>query len=490
MSTHPPPSVSDLQRDFQDMIALVTGERAYTMTADTVERELLSRLLALGAKLLHLFFATRAALRPTAPVLASDGSELPYHSEKPASYFSIFGKIRFERPYFYKPGYPGVSPLDAELSLPERCYSDLLCECAECLAVDRPFESGLEVLKRLLRLILPKLALETAVKEDTADVLDYYEQKMPPVPATEGNILVAQADGKGVPMVNNEPATAKARLGKGEKHVHKKEAIATSLYTIVPYVRSPVDVVAALFHPEKASDAQLQRPKPANKQVLATLAGKEVAITRLAEQAARRQGDHITDHVALTDGSEPLQLQVTSKLTGFTLVLDVIHASEYLWKAANVLLGETNPQRDIWVEARALALLSGDAPGVIQLLEETAKEQKLTDVQQGILGQVSGYLQRNLLYMHYDEYLARGWPIGTGVVEGTCRHLVKDRMELSGMRWVKEGAQAVLDLRAVYENDDWDDYQRFRRERRHTRLYKTPFPDQPVSEFICLELAA
>jgi hypothetical protein len=444
MSTNPSPSASELQRDFQEMIALVTGGRAYTLTADEVERDLLSRLLALGAKLLRLFFVTRAGIRPTAAVLAADGNELPYHSAKPASYFSIFGKIRFARPYFYKPGGPGVSPLDAALSLPERCYSDLLCECAECLAVDRPFASGLEVLERLLHLILPKLALETAIKEDAADVWRYYEQKPPPAPETEGPILVAQADGKGVPMVHSEPASPKARLRKGEKHVHKKEAIATSLYTITPYVRTPAEVVAALFHPEKASAAPPKRPQPANKQVFATLEGKEVAIARLAQQAARRQGEHITAQVALTDGAEPLQLQVTSQLAGFTLVLDFIHVSEYLWQAANALFGETDPQRVAWVEGRALSLLSGKAPEVIQLLEETAKEQKLTDAQEKVLRQVSGYLQRNLPYMHYDAYLARGWPIGTGVVEGTCRHLIKDRMELSGMRWVQEGAQAIL----------------------------------------------
>jgi len=105
MSTKSQPSVSDLQRDFQELIELVTGKRAYSLTADQVERDLFRRLLALGAKLLQLFFVTRAAVRPTTPVLAPNGSELPYHSDKPASYFSIFGKIRFARPYFYKSGY-------------------------------------------------------------------------------------------------------------------------------------------------------------------------------------------------------------------------------------------------------------------------------------------------------------------------------------------------------------------------------------------------
>ena len=92
------------------------------------------------------------------------------------------------------------------------------------------------------------------------------------------------------------------------------------------------------------------------------------------------------------------------------------------------------------------------------------------------------YFQRNLSHMHYDHYLAQGWPIASGVIEGACRHFVKDRFELSGMRWTKQGAEHLLHLRAVAENGDWDDYHRFRRQQRHLRLYNSPFPDQHAPE--------
>jgi hypothetical protein len=79
--------------------------------------------------------------------------------------------------------------------------------------------------------------------------------------------------------------------------------------------------------------------------------------------------------------------------------------------------------------------------------------------------------------MDYADYLQRGWPIGTGVIEGVCRHLVKDRMELSGMRWTISGAGALLALRSVNENGDWEAFHEFRRTQQHKQLYGIPLDD-------------
>ena len=137
-----------------------------------------------------------------------------------------------------------------------------------------------------------------------------------------------------------------------------------------------------------------------------------------------------------------------------------------------------------------LYILSGKTPEVLQSLEGLVQEGHLSSSQQEVLTTTMGYYRRNLPYMRYDEYLAQGWPIGTGVIEGSCRHLVKDRMEQSGMRWTQEGAQAVLDLRAVRINGGWDDYQRFHRERQHRRLYGSHLPvGPPVEETILAEAA-
>jgi len=122
--------VQYVQQDFQALVAYVTGPEARVQTAYTVELTLFRRLLALGATLLRLFFVTRAAMRPSGTVTSSDGTRLTYHDQRPTTDYSVVGKVRLWRPYFTARGQAGRCPLDAELSLPARCYADLLREWA------------------------------------------------------------------------------------------------------------------------------------------------------------------------------------------------------------------------------------------------------------------------------------------------------------------------------------------------------------------------
>ena len=497
MSSNSDCMIQQLQRDFQALIEYVTGEGAPSRTAYEVELHLFRRLLALGAQLLRLFFAQRATVRPPEPVYAPDGALLRYHGQSPTSYYSVFGKVQFERHYFYAPGHGGVCPLDAELSLPPRCYSDLLREWAEYCLTDESVNETIKVLKRILGISISKLAVETCAQEDAGDVVAFYKQKAAPPLDVEGPIVVVQADGKGVPMQRAEPAAQPPRLGKGQKRTKKKEAVVTALYTIESYQRTPQEVVEALLQDLRGDEAAPRaapslspRPVPVGKEVRATLEGKDIAFERLLQRVAQREGEHIQHRVALTDGAEPLQDQFRDKSPQFTLVLDIIHASEDLWNAANAVLGETHPDRTTWVGEHLLQVLSGKTTDVIQSLERLAQDPSTSPAQRHTLNTTIGYYRRNLPYMHYDRYLAQGWPIGTGVVEGACGHLVKDRMEQSGMRWTQPGAQAVLDLRAVRVNDDWDEYQRFRRQRQHQRLYGSSSSGVPWVEETVLAQAA
>jgi hypothetical protein len=224
--------------------------------------------------------------------------------------------------------------------------------------------------------------------------------------------------------------------------------------------------------------------------VWATLQGKDTALSRLAKQVALRQGSHIQQRVALCDGCEALQSRLAAQFPGFTQVLDFIHADEYLWDVANSLLGETNEQRTEWMVNRTLQMLSGHTPQLIADFRQLAQETQTTSAQRAQLLKAANYFERNLPYMDYPTYLARGWPIASGVIEGACRHLVKDRCELSGMRWSQAGAENLLHLRAVAENDDWEAYHHFRKRQRHMRLYTSPFPDQTALETQVLDNAS
>ena len=393
------------------------------------------------------------------------------------------------RPYFYKQGVGSASPLDEVLSLGEDCYSDVVREIAEYLGTASAYEKVVDLFHYLLGQSLSKNAVQLMVAEDATDMEAYYEQKDAPLVSEEGRILVVQADGKGVPLVKETEAVHKVRLGKGEKRSQKKEAVVTSVYTIGTNPRSPKAVVASLFRrekPEAGTDEPSEWAKPQHKEVWATLEGKDVALARLACRVEKRQGAHITDRVALTDGAEALQKRVLQHFPDFTLILDFIHANEYLWDAANRLYAEQDPRRQVWVEKRTLDLLSGRSAQVIADLRSLAQAPGTTQAQQEQLHVTANYFERNLEYMHYDEYLLKGWPIASGVIEGACRHLVKDRFELTGMRWTQEGAESLLHLRAVAENDDWEDYHAYRREQRHLRLYASPHARQQPLEHVAL----
>jgi hypothetical protein len=207
------------------------------------------------------------------------------------------------------------------------------------------------------------------------------------------------------------------------------------------------------------------------KETRATLDGNAAAMQTLQQRAAQRDGRPIRARVALTDGAESLQPHMITAFPHYTLILDIIHASEYLWATATALLGETNPVRTPWVAVKLDLLLAGQVGTVMTHLTAEAARATWTDTQRTAIQRTIGYYARNQAYMRYDDYLAQGWPIGTGVVAGACGHLVKDRMEQAGMRWTQDGAQAMLDLRAVRINGDWDAYWQFHRQQQHERLY-------------------
>ncbi len=235
---------TDIRAEFETLIDFVTGEEARTATADQIERGLFTRLLSLGAKLLLLFFQMRSQASSRDVRTLEDGQELPYHDEVKRTYFSVFGCIPLWRPYFYKKGLGGQAPLDAELSLGSDRYSDLLRDLVEYLAVHVPsYGKAMIILERVLEFKVSTRAVQKMVAEDSQDVEAYYKQKPSPNPQDEAEILVIQADGKGVPMVLEQPVEPVVRLGKGQKRGRKKEAVVTTVYTIATKPRAPQDVV-------------------------------------------------------------------------------------------------------------------------------------------------------------------------------------------------------------------------------------------------------
>ena len=441
------------------------------------EEQLWIGLLALGRGLMQLRFEACHEAEVIYDRVEVEGENYTYQRESERAYVSLFGAVRVKRAYYLNKAQGGWWPLDTALSLPERSYSDSVQERLSEMNAYIPQETCLKLLERWLGLKLPKGSLQSSTADQALYMPEYYDQQAPLTINSADSILVVTADGKGIPMTRADSPPPQARRGKGQKKTAKKEAIVTAWYSIAPYQRAVQSLIDGLL-PE-AADSQPsvdpKRPLSSAKQTFATLDGKTAALSQLAQQLARHANQPFRHRVALCDGAPALQQLLLDYFPDFTLVLDLIHVTEYLWDAANACFGETSPSRLPWMRQALTYLLTDRLDTLLQILDDQAVTCAIT--QQQTLDKVSAYLQRNRPYMYYHHYLALGWPVATGVVEGACRHLVKDRFAQAGMRWSIAGAQNLLDLRSVVFNDDWDAFQSFRRHQSHLERFGTPYPD-------------
>jgi len=152
-------------------------------------------------------------------------------------------------------------------------------------------------------------------------------------------------------------------------------------------------------------------------------------------------------------------------------VLDLFHVLERLWIAAYCFHTEGSAEAATFVSHRLTMLLEGKVGFVIGGLRRLRDRHRLTGEKLRRINAAIMYYKNNREHMRYDEYFVAGYPIGSGVAEGACRHLVKDRMEGTGMRWTVPGAQAMLHLRAVYSNGRWDEFIEYHVETEQDRLY-------------------
>jgi hypothetical protein len=307
----------------------------------------------------------------------------------------------------------------------------------------------------------------------------FRESAPKPPTGEEGSILVLTADGKGVPMrreTGQDPPAIRGRRKKGEKANKKRMACVGGIYTIDPFVRTPEDVVDEVLRDARKPD----RPKPCHKELRAELTreingvevnAKDGIFGWFAEQVKVRNPRRLKRVVCVMDGERALWKRLLDLVPGIVCILDLFHVLERLWQAAHCFHSEGSDAAKEFVSDRLLRLLRGEVGYVIGGLKQMATKQALRGSRRQQMSAVIGYLERNRRLMDYDEYLAAGYPIGSGVAEGACRHLVKDRMERTGMRWRVPGAQAMLDLRAVYINGDWEAFQQHRIKQERRRLY-------------------
>jgi hypothetical protein len=379
---------------------------------------------------------------------------------------------------YSRPGAPSIFPLDRALALPARSFSYELQRRLVKAAVQNPFLESVQTIAELTGVAVSKRSLEEILPDAAQDFDAFYRQRSA-APAT-GSILVAAVDCKGIPMVKPGGAQLTHRLTKGQKANKKRMATVAIVFTRAPWVRTPQQVIESLFPTcRRTSGDAPTPPRPENKRVWASLLkGKTAVIQEVAEEMERRDPFRSLTRLALTDGERALQIRVDRKLN-VTLILDLIHVLEKLWKAAYVFHAEGSLDADLWVLDRSLRILFGDVGQVVKGIRQSITKRNLPGSKRKTLNEVADYLYRNRARMRYDEYLASGWPIASGPVEGACKNLIKDRMERSGMRWTEQMAEAIVQLRAIYLSGDFDRYWEFHIAQDQRRLYPAPWSVVP-----------
>jgi hypothetical protein len=444
-----------------------------------VEKAIWEQLLRLGREALTQVFALLGNGDMGETVELPDGRCCQrLGQEHTRRYVSIFGEFLLARvAYGSREGQKiEFVPLDNRLQLPASAFSYLLQDWDQSLCVEQAFGQARTTVQRMLGLQQSVDSLEHMNQEMAQEAARFLLNRPPP--EAEGEVVVASADQKGIVMRRSaDDPPPKAHRTKGDKASQKRMATVATVYSVDRYRRTPEDVVAALFR--EAPEPSRDRPQPQHKDVWASLPRDDIPGSGIDQAFAWMTGElyvrgRARDKplVFLSDGQEALWQAESEWLPGRAVgILDLLHVTPRLWQAAHVFHEEGSPAAEDFVRDRLLRVLRGQAEGVIRGLREMATKRGLAGAKRRSITTVCGYLAANRGRMRYDEYLEAGYPVATGVVEGACRHLVKDRMERAGMHWTILGAQAMLDVRSIHVSGLWEEYQEYRIAGEIERLY-------------------
>ena len=454
---------------------------------DDVERGLFQRLLHIGGVAADLFLQAQGDgdLGPT--VRTAEGVDLhrsPAVQKRDVR--SIFKEHTFDS-FVYSRGAKqriDLRPIDARVGLPRRKESFLFQEFSQLFCVEKAFAVGARQFERIFGQRISVAVLED-INRDMGEQADRFldEELATPAAPDEGELLVLTADAKGVPLVRADARRVPAFDAK-ERPGNRRMATLGCAYTVDRWWRTPEDVVASLFRDAAATPPPHGRPEPCGKRYRGYFAyqpaGEEPipgAIrtgTWLADEAAKRHriGQPI---ICLMDGQPILWEAAEVCLDDFLQdrreageavrvvdILDILHVSSYVWQAAKVFHTHKEHQ-EAFARDRLLRILRGEVAGVVKGLRRLASSNGLDGSRSEVIATVCNYFENNATRMRYDEYLAAGYPIATGVIEGACRHVIKDRMEQGGMRWTLAGAEAMLNVRAVGASSESEAFQAWRR---------------------------
>ncbi len=459
------------QSEFSELLQAIVQHSEDETRIDQVERDIHATFLAVSHTLLA-GFVEGAGDGDEGPRVDVDGKTLQ-RSEQPHRrvYHSIFGELEVHR-YVYAAGRKQkieYSPVDARLGMPRGEYSYVLEDWLERFCVKEPFAEGANNLTALLNL-RPSVRTAEVLNQRMAEHADAFRFSQPPAaPPKDEEILVATSDGTSVPM-HCDDRTTQPTNQFGPKAGTTRRAYVGAIYNIARFVRTADDILDELFREQSAK----RRPRPEQKRLWAEMAsgpdscpGVDRIFAELAIEVERRDPDRERVLVCLMDGERKLWDLQSQWLGRSVEILDLFHVLKRVRDFSKFAEPDVK-LRETWVERQLRDLLEGRVETVIRRWTRMSKQDGCTEDAFSALT----YFRNNRARMHYDEYLARGYPIGSGVAEGACRNLVKDRMDCTGMHWKLPGARSMLWTRAIYLNGEWNEFVEFRIQNEQRKLYQ------------------
>lgn len=474
---------------FSDMVAVLHDAPAQQFDHGQVEKFLETSGRELLRRMFQGYLNHRAATEPDWESLEGHDHLIRTHRRPDCQRHlaTLFGDVIVSRTAYGARGVESRFALDAQLHLPPDTYSDGL---RRRLAGDVSLMSFDEATARLDHTTgghIPKRQSERVVVKVARDFEAFYDTRRADEPEASDDLLILTTDAKGIVMrqADLRDATRQAAqrtetvrgsgLSPGEQENRKRMAQVASVYTVAPYVRRP----EAIMNPSPA-EKEPPRPKVENKRVWASVErDAQNFIDELFDEALRRDPQQQRQWVVLIDGDRHqlarIQAAAARHQVTVTIIMDFIHVLEYLWDAARALHAGDAKAVAAWVHRQALKILQGDVQAVARGIRLSATFRGLSDHKREAVDTCAEYLSNRRSFLRYDLFLEQGFPIATGVIEGACRHLVKDRMDLTGARWRLPSAEAVLKLRSLRSSGDFEAYWRFHKqqelERHHLSRY-------------------
>jgi hypothetical protein len=406
---------------------------------------------------------------------------------------SVFGEVAVRRLAYRARGRCNLYPADGALNLPVETHSHGLRRLCAIESARGSFDDAVAAVERASGQRVAKRQLEQLAHASAQDFESFYASRVAAA-CEPGDAVVLSCDGKGIVMrpealrettrrqAQNAQHKLKTRLSRGEKRGRKRIAEVGAVYEIEPVPRTSADIM-----PVTDSERDAQIPAPAAKRKWLTASVEQNAaeiVATMFDEAERRDPDHARSWVALVDGNnhqiDRINAEANAREVAVSITIDFIHVLEYVWKAAWSFHQEGDPAAELWVRRHAQNILAGNATNVAGQIRRQATNTHLDPSQRVGADTCATYLTNKRRYLDYPTALTNGWPIATGVIEGACRHLVKDRMDLTGARWGLDGAEAILKLRAIHSNRDFDQYWRYHLSQEHQRNHRSLYANNII----------